>query len=70
MSANEKGRGGTTGSLAGRIQYAKHESVSFENGDVVDISINDGKVVISRGVHRERRAEEEIDPSAIVPQDD
>ncbi len=47
-------------------QYAKQESISIENGDVVDISIDDGDVVIRPGVPSELRAEEEIDPSEIA----
>ncbi len=31
-------------------QYKKQQSISIENGDVVDISISDGKVVVSPGV--------------------
>lgn len=47
-------------------QYAKQESISIENGEVVDISIDDGDVVIRPGVPRELRTEDEIDPSESV----
>ncbi len=47
-------------------QYAKQESIRIENGDVIDISIDDDSVVIRLGIPREQIAEEEIDPSEIA----
>ncbi len=40
-------------------QYKHQQSISIENGDMVDISISDGKVVISPGVSPEPGPEEE-----------
>ena len=41
-------------------------SISIENGDTVDITIDDGKVVVRPGV----RPHEEIQPREIGPQGD
>lgn len=51
-------------------QYKKMESIRIENGKVVDISIEDGGIVISPGAPPELRTEEEIEPHQIVPGDD
>ncbi|MHB8178055.1 MAG: hypothetical protein ACYDA5_04250 [Vulcanimicrobiaceae bacterium] len=50
-----------------RQKQRKHaRSVSIDNGDMVDISIDDGKVVVRPGV----RPQEEIEPTEILPQGD
>ncbi len=50
-------------------QYKKQQSISIENGDVVDISISDGKVVVSPAVPPGIESQEEIEPVEIVPLD-
>lgn len=42
-------------------QHKQQESISIENGDVVDINITNGKVVVSRG------APAELKPEASLP---
>lgn len=51
-------------------QQKQLRNISIENGEVVVISLRDGKVVVSREVPQGLGPEEEIKPSEIVPLDD
>ena len=44
-------------------QHKQQQSSSIENGDVVDISITNGKVVVGRGAPAELKPEDEIMPA-------
>ncbi len=50
-------------------QQQQVRSISIDDGDVVDISINDGTVVVSLGA-RLGGSEEEVEPVETVPQTD
>jgi hypothetical protein len=44
-------------------QHKQQQSISIENGDVVDISITNGKVVVGRGAPAELKPEDEVVPA-------